>query len=131
MTAGACATLLFAGGTQAQSSVTLYGVIDNVIDVSNQGGGTIKKLQSGGAYGSRLGFTGSEDLGDGLAAVFTLEMGISTDTGVLQQGGRAFGRQAFVGLAGKWGSLTLGRQYAPQFYTLAARWNLQLPNTFR
>src|SRR5258706_13892497 len=109
MTAGACATLLFAGGTQAQSSVTLYGVIDNVIDVSNQGGGTITKLQSGGAYGSRLGFTGSEGLGDGLAAVFTLGMGISTDTGVLHERGRALGHQAFVGLPGKWGVLTLRR----------------------
>lgn len=103
----------------AQSNVTVYGVLDAALDFSNQGDGTLTRVQSGGAYGSRLGFRGAEDLGGGLKAVFTLEAGIGHDTGVLQQGGRLFGRQGFVGLEGGFGSLTLGRQYSPQFYAFA------------
>jgi predicted porin len=71
------------------------------------------KLTSGIASGSRLGFRGTEDLGDGLAAFYVLEMGINADTGVLGQGGLGFGRQSMVGLQGGFGSVSLGRQYTP------------------
>jgi hypothetical protein len=65
----------------------------------------------GGMFPSRLGFRGSEDLGGGLKAIFTLETGVYVDTGTSGQGNRLFGRQAWVGLAGNWGQLTLGRNY--------------------
>jgi predicted porin len=69
-------------------------------------------VDSGALYANRLGLRGSEDLGGGLSALFTLESGFNADDGSWGQGGLAFGRQAFVGLASStWGQLTLGRQY--------------------
>lgn len=97
----------------AQSSVTLYGVIDEGIDFTNNvGGHQVYEMASGYAQGSRWGLKGAEDLGAGLSAVFQLESGFNTGNGSLAQGGRMFGRQAFVGLASeRYGTLTLGRQY--------------------
>lgn len=98
----------------AQSStVTIYGLIDEgVTHVDNVGGSHLNKLDDSVSQGNRLGFRGREDLGDGLAAVFTLEQGFSTNTGTLRQGGLAWGRAAYVGLAhAAYGQLTLGRQY--------------------
>ena len=64
--------------------------------------------------GSRWGLKGQEDLGGGLKAIFQLENGFDVGTGQLGQGGREFGRQAFVGVTGNsWGTVTLGRQYDP------------------
>ncbi|WP_244112990.1 porin [Burkholderia gladioli] len=97
----------------AQASVTLYGIIDEGINYqSNAGGKALVNLSSGVLSGSRWGLKGREDLGGGLAAVFVLENGFDVNSGALGQGGRMFGRQAFVGLASaRYGSLTLGRQY--------------------
>jgi predicted porin len=110
-----------AGGTLAQTSnVSIYGLIDIGV-VRESGGpatGAVTKLTSGIANGSRLGFRGTEDLGGGLSAIFTLENGFQGDTGALGQGGLLFGRQAFVGLQGGFGKLTLGRQYTPIDNTL-------------
>ena len=115
--------LLFAGATMgmlacplssfAQSSVTLYGVIDEGFNyTSNVGGRSNEELQSGYAQGSRWGIKGSEDLGGGLKAIFQLENGFDVNTGNLNQGGRMFGRQAYVGLSSaNLGTVTLGRQY--------------------
>ncbi|GJH31020.1 porin [Caballeronia novacaledonica] len=103
----------------AQSSVTLYGVLDNsVMYQSNVKGGTRVSLDAlTGLYGSRWGMTGVEDLGGGLRAIFTLESGINLNNGQFGQGGTAFGRQAFVGLSSdRMGSLTFGRQYDMIFY---------------
>ena len=62
--------------------------------------------------GSRWGLRGAEDLGGGLKAIFTLENGFSIMNGTNGQGGREFGRQAFVGLSSdQFGAVTLGRQY--------------------
>lgn len=99
----------------AQSSVTLYGVIDIGIDyVNNAGGHSAWKMQDGILQGSRWGLKGSEDLGGGTKAIFQLENGFHPTTGGLGQGGREFGRQAYVGLANdSFGTLTLGRQYDP------------------
>ena len=72
-------------------------------------------LDSGLASGSRIGFRGTEMLGNGLKAGFVLEQGILADTGGSAQGGRTFGRQAFVSLGGAFGSVALGRQYAPGY----------------
>lgn len=114
----ASALALFAGITgtaQAQSNVTLYGLIDSGVEQLNNvsTGGSVTRMPSiAGSFASRWGVRGNEDLGNGLKAVFTLESGFGSDTGTLLQGGRGFGRQAFVGLAGNWGTLTMGRQYS-------------------
>jgi predicted porin len=97
----------------AQSSVTLYGVIDEGIDYTNNvGGGHVYELASGFAQGSRWGLKGTEDLGGGLKTIFQLENGFDLNSGKLNQGGRLFGRQAYVGLADDtYGTITFGRQY--------------------
>ena len=108
----ACASTTCTSAVFAQGSVTIYGLADLGVDFQHGGAaGNIKKLSSGIQNGSRLGFKGSEDLGDGASAVFVLEMGIAMDTGSLNQSGRGFGRQSFVGLKSGAGALTLGRQY--------------------
>ncbi|WP_233836750.1 porin [Paraburkholderia sp. ZP32-5] len=102
------------GAAFAQSSVTLYGVIDEGVQfMSNVGGGRQYTLDSvSGPWGSRWGIKGTEDLGGGLKTIFTLESGMNLNTGALGQGGTFFGRQAFVGLTkDNLGTLTLGRQY--------------------
>jgi GBP family porin len=97
----------------AQSSVTLYGIADTGLAyVSNQTGGAVWKAQSGNLAGDRLGLRGAEDLGGGLQGIFLLENGFEMDSGRTLQGGRLFGRQAYVGLkSNEYGALTLGRQY--------------------
>lgn len=113
-----------ASAAHAQSSVTLYGLIDQGLNyVSNTqtgraGDSLVGKRQiamsdgATGIGGSRWGLKGSEDLGGGLRAIFTLENGFNINTGGLAQGGLLFGRQAFVGLANQAGQVTLGRQYS-------------------
>jgi len=97
----------------AQTSVTLYGVIDEGINYTNNvGRGHVYELASGDAQGSRWGLKGAEELGGGLKAIFQLENGFDVSSGRFNQGGRMFGRQAFVGLsADSYGTLTFGRQY--------------------
>ncbi|SMG46547.1 porin [Paraburkholderia susongensis] len=95
----------------AQSSVTLYGIVDAGYRYnSNAGGKSQSAIAGGNESASRFGITGSEDLGGGYRAVFTLENGFTTTTGALQAG-LMFGRQAFVGLGTPFGTVTLGRQY--------------------
>jgi predicted porin len=109
----------FAASAQAQTSVTMYGVLDAGIAVERSCDGcNVAKLSSGIASGSRLGFRGTEALGNGLSANFVLEAGILADTGRSDQGGTMFGRQAFVGLNGNLGAVTLGRQYNLQYLAL-------------
>jgi len=100
----------------AQSSVTLYGLIDAGLAYVNNASGesTLFKFSSGNTYGSRWGLKGSEDLGGGLKTVFQLENGFNVGTGTLGQGSREFGRKAIVGLSDdSYGSVTVGRQYDP------------------
>lgn len=97
------------------SQVSIYGVMDaGFVHESGGAQGSVTKLEGGISGGSRIGFTGSEDLGGGNSAIFTLESGILAETGNFAQGGTAFGRQSFVGLnSSTWGAVTLGRQYTP------------------
>lgn len=111
------AMLAMAGApASARDAVTLYGVVDMAV-VRESGGkdGALTKLTSGVPMGSRIGVMGSEDLGHGLEAVFVLENGFQADTGEVGQGGLVFGRQAYVGLQGGFGSVLVGRQYTPQY----------------
>lgn len=110
------------GTAHAQTSITTYGIIDTAVEYytnANAAGDNVTRMPSlgGGMFPSRLGFRGSEDLGGGLKAIFTLENGFTPDAGSLGQGGRLFGRQAFVGLTGNWGQFTLGRNYNMLFHS--------------
>ncbi|VFR56518.1 outer membrane porin [plant metagenome] len=106
----------FAGAAQAETSVTLYGIVDVGVGYQQIKGGGIDKasrvgLIDGVQSGSRWGLRGSEDLGDGLRAIFTLESGFNSRRGTSGQGSRLFGRQATLGLASdNWGTITIGRQ---------------------
>ncbi|MET3130254.1 putative porin [Oxalobacteraceae bacterium GrIS 1.11] len=111
----------------AQSNVTIYGIADmslNHYSGSNGGlesNGSVTRIDSSAGNnlaGSRLGFKGKEDLGNGVSADFKLEMGITMDNGRSEQGGRLFGRAARVGLNASYGSLHLGRQDTPAFELL-------------
>jgi predicted porin len=126
----AVAAVASAAASAQTANVTLYGVVDTYIanvrassgrTAANAvvAGATTNQMDAGGLSGSRFGFRGSEALGGGLNAVFTLEGGINSDIGTSAQGGAIFGRQAFVGLNGGFGSVTAGRQYAPIFYVMA------------
>lgn len=98
----------------AQSSVTLYGSIDEGFQyTSNVGGHSLYALSSGvQQQGNRWGLKGQEDLGDGLSAIFLLENGFNLNNGSSLPDGQIFGRQAYVGLASdKAGTITFGRQY--------------------
>ncbi|CAE6722763.1 porin [Paraburkholderia nemoris] len=95
----------------AQSGVTLYGIIDaGITYVNNTGGSHVVKFDDGVAYGNRWGIKGTEDLGGGLSTVFALESGFHLGTGKLAFGGAEFGRQAYVGLKNQWGTLSFGNQ---------------------
>ncbi|WP_250515487.1 porin [Caballeronia sp. INDeC2] len=101
-----------ASGAHAQSSVTLYGIIDEAFQyTTNQAGGHTYALASGTLSASRFGFKGREDLGGGYATIFQLENGYNSNNGKLGQNGRLFGRQAWVGIASPYGNLMFGRQY--------------------
>lgn len=126
------AALSAASGAANAQSVTLYGVVDTPIEFATHvasgaptintstgeitqrpGGNRFAMVSGGGLSGSRWGMRGTESLGNGLNAIFTLESGFSADDGKSSQGGRLFGRQAAVGLQhGTYGTLSFGRQYA-------------------
>lgn len=101
----------------AQSSVTLYGIVDAAVERASNGAGvSVTRLVSGQGSASRLGFRGTEDLGGGLRAIFNLEAAINVDSGSGSGvgGGLMFNRQSWVGLGGSWGQVTLGRQFRPE-----------------
>jgi predicted porin len=131
----ALAVLAAAGAASAQSSVTLFGVVDATLA---HGSGSVSdktQLTNSGYNSSRLGFRGTEDLGGGMSASFWLEAGMSNDDGqgaatnsnnqatgvgaaVAGRQGLTFNRRSTVSLAGGWGELRLGRDYTPQFWNL-------------
>ncbi len=112
----ALAVLAASGAAMAQSSVTLYGLVDAGVGQKRTEVNGVKTKQSvvdsSLLNNSRYGFKGSEDLGGGLKANFTLEQGFSTDTGAAVSSTQAFSRKAVVGLSGDFGAVDLGRQYS-------------------
>lgn len=115
----AAVSSVMCGAACAQSNVTIYGVADaGFVRESGGPAGSINRITSGVASGSRLGFKGKEALGGGVSAFFQLENGYNIDTGSAGQGGLLFGRQALVGLSGAAGTLSAGRQYSPLYTTL-------------
>jgi predicted porin len=128
----ALAAMAAAGVASAQSSVTLFGIVDATVQrVSNSGGASVTRLTNSGYNSSRLGFRGTEDLGGGMSASFWLEAGVNNDngtggatntnnqaTGGSTGNGLTFNRRSTVSLAGGWGELRLGRDYTPQFWNL-------------
>jgi predicted porin len=102
----------FASVAHAQSSVTLYGLLDaGFTYTSNVQGGAKYAVGSGGINQSMFGLRGAEDLGGGLKAIFTLESGFNINNGRFANNGGIFNRQAFVGLSSPFGTVTMGRQY--------------------
>jgi predicted porin len=122
MTAAALAAGLCAGAASAQTNVTVYGIVDTAFThttIVDAAGHSMTKMPTlTGSVPSRLGFRGSEDLGNGLSVIFALENGINVDVGTASQGARLFGRQAWVGLKGDWGTLQVGRVPNMTFYAM-------------
>jgi predicted porin len=113
VTAGmGCASI----STSHAQSVTLYGIVDTGVEYINHanpaGHSIVRMPPLTGEIPSRWGIKGNEPLGGGYAAIFTLESGFTTGTGTSNQGGRLFGRQAWVGIDSPYGTFTLGRQYS-------------------
>jgi predicted porin len=120
----------FAGAASAQSSVTLFGIVDvNARAVKNGDGSTVKSLTNNGLATSRLGFRGEEDLGGGLKANFWLEADVNPDVGtagvtanspVAATGtAKFFGRRSTVGLSGPFGEIRFGRDYVASYNNLS------------
>ena len=113
--ATSCAASAFAA--QAGTEATIYGVAD-VYAAYQKGDRSEFRVESGGLAGSRIGVSASHDISPDLKAVAKIEAGVGIDTGASNQGGLTWGRQAYGGLTGGFGSLTLGRQYTLEFNAL-------------
>lgn len=119
----ATAALVFTGMVQAQSSVTLYGLVDGgltytskTLGANGQNAGHQFSFSDSGLSPSNFGLQGTEDLGDGLKAEFKLESGINIGNGGYNDSnGNFFGRQAYVGLTSRFGEVKAGLQYSPFF----------------
>lgn len=113
------ALLLASAGASAQSSfLTMYGVMDLYLGSAKSGSTSQFRMADGGNVASQLGFRGREDLGGGLAAIFTIEGGLNADdgSGTIPGPTYSFTRQAFAGLSSStWGNVTAGRMYTPHF----------------
>jgi predicted porin len=123
---------LLGGSAFAESSASVYGLLDVGMTYNNRvltaGTATSSRvsMDSGNLQGSRLGFRGTEDLGNGLAVLFVIENGFALDTGAAAQGGLLFGRTAVVGFSGGFGRVTIGRQ-TDFIYTDLAFYNSIIP----
>jgi len=103
------------GGAYAQSSVTLFGIVDEAARYTKNGDLKLKSLASGGLNTSRFGVRGVEDLGSGLKAGFWLEAGINADSGSSSDASRFWNRRSTVSLIGNFGEIRLGRDYTPTY----------------
>lgn len=112
--AAALAAIFASTGAYAQSSVTLFGIVDaNVRYVKNSDLPSNVTMNSGGLSTGRLGFRGVEDLGGGLKAGFWLESDVLADTGNTSATGKFFQRRSTVSLMGQFGEVRLGRDFSP------------------
>ena len=140
----ALAVLAASGAAMAQSSVTIYGLVDAYVGQTSREvtssipasrSAELKQtvVNSSGQNNSRWGLKGTEDLGGGMKALFVLEGGLLTDTGgfanISNQGGGLFGRQAWVGLQSSFGTVGLGRQY-PAYDDLRGATNMIYDSNF-
>ncbi|MHB9841445.1 porin [Paraburkholderia terrae] len=110
------------GLAHAQSTVTLYGIVDTGLSYYNHatanGGTSVGMASLTGRLPSRWGLRGAEDLGGGFKTFFALENGFQPTNGTLNYGGRLFGIQANVGISSDYGAVTLGRQFGMTMYAL-------------
>jgi len=112
-TLAAIAMAIAAPAAFAQSSVTVYGLIDVGGQYIKGSSTTVREISTGGLGGSRIGFKGTEDIGGGTFVDFTLEGGLNIDTGASAQNTTLFGRQAFGAIRNAaFGTLSAGRQYS-------------------
>lgn len=124
--AAASMLALASGAAQAQSNVTLFGLVDTGVEYVDGIGAdddSVTRMPTlAGSFASRWGMRGSEDLGGGLKALFHLEGGFGADSGVFQQSTgsltRIFGRQQYIGLSGAWGEVTMGRLYSQLLWSI-------------
>ncbi len=103
----------------AQTSLGVYGVLDLGIVADRDSGVASTRIDSGQQTASRIGFKAEQDLGAGLTASFLIESQIDANTGASSFAGRPFGSQSWVGLAGPFGSVKLGRMFTPYFGAIA------------
>ncbi len=103
----------FAGAAAAQSTVTLFGVVDVNLRYIRNGDNKNKEVGTDGANSSRIGFRGTEDLGGGMTAGFWLESALNPDDGTTRA--KFWHRRATVSLAGGFGEVRLGRDFAPTY----------------
>lgn len=109
--------LAFAGLAMSASAETqIYGVVD--MGLSRDIGNGVTGLDSGLQSGSRIGFRGKEDLGNGTSVIYTIEAGFNADNGTMSDPGRLFNRQSWIGLQGPLGTVKLGRQITPLWSSL-------------
>lgn len=110
----ALAAVAASSAALAQSSVTLFGIVDVNVRNVKQGGVSQSSMGQDGTASSRLGFRGVEDLGGGMSASFWLEGALDPDAGT--PGGLQFMRRSTVSLSGGFGEIRLGRDYTPTFW---------------
>jgi len=111
----------FAGAASAQSSLTVFGIVDLSANSVKNGSVTQKFLGSNQLNSNRLGFRGTEDLGGGMSASFWLEGGMANDTGTGgSSGAYGFERRSTLSLSGGFGEVRLGRDYTNTFTNVAS-----------
>ncbi|HSW19111.1 MAG TPA: porin [Ramlibacter sp.] len=115
----AAALTVLAGLAHAQSSVTLFGVLDTSLKSVSNGGVRSTQLSTDGLSNSRLGFRAEEDLGGGMKAGAWLEAAINPDTGSINASGKFWHRRSTVSLSNSWGELRVGRDLNPSFWNLS------------
>ncbi|CAN7316559.1 porin [Caballeronia sp. LjRoot34] len=109
---------LGAASAYAQSSVTLYGAIDNSIQYARSGGTGTARLDTSNVFPSNWGIQGSEDIGGGTHVIFRLENGFNGNNGTTAQTNKIFGREAWVGMDGAFGRFQVGLNNTPEMYGL-------------
>jgi len=108
----------YALSAHGQSSVTLYGAIDNSIQYARTGGTGTTRLDTSNVFPSNWGIQGIEDIGGGNHVIFRLESGINGNNGTTAQTGKLFGREAWVGMSGDFGRFQIGLNNTPEMYGL-------------